>query len=48
MVVYVVVKIRSQIDGLGLIGSGLFYFKDLWSSCVVVLLLNSLTRVVVL
>ena len=48
MVVYVVVKVRSQIDGFGLIWSGLFYFKDLWSSCVVVLLLNSTTRVVVL
>ena len=35
MVVYVVVKIRSQIDGFGLIGSGSFFIKicgqSMWS-----------------
>lgn len=35
MVAYVVVKIRSQIDGFGLIGSGLFFIKNygqpMWS-----------------
>ena len=40
MVVYVVVKIRSQIDGFGLMGADDF-FKDQWSTYVVVLVASA-------
>ena len=40
MVVYVVVKIRSPIDGISLMGAGDFY-KELWSTYVLSLVTSA-------